>query len=194
MSASAANWDRRLRTRGLRQFRRSQRGAAAAEFALIIAVMAPALVNLVDLGFYAFRKVQVELAAEAGVQAIRAACGPEQVPITQNCATGLMAKITTAVQSTSLGTSATVPGNSPVEGYYCVDSSRRLQLVGSTGTLSSPLTPPSSTNCSAPGSGSSPADYVQVTVSYTYTPLFPAASVVSLLPSPITRTAWYRVR
>jgi Flp pilus assembly protein TadG len=193
ISASKHHW---LARRGPGRFRRSDRGAAAAEFALVLAVLVPALANAVDVGLYGFRRVQVELAAEAGVQAIRVACTPAQTPVTRNCATGLMAKITTAVQSTSLGTSATVAGGSPVEGYYCVSSSTGLVLLGSTGTLSAPPPAAPGSDCSSvvSGNNASPGDYVQVTVNYTYTPLFPAASIVSLLPSPIARTAWYRVR
>jgi len=38
-----------------------------------------------------------------------------------------------------------------------------------------------------------PGDYVLITVSYTYTPVFAAVSIASVLASPITRTAWMRL-
>ena len=137
-------------------------------------------------------RFQVDLAAEAGAQSIRALCSAQQTPVTKNCA-GLLAKITAAVQSTSLATNVTVQSGYPLEGYYCVSSSGGLQLVGSTGTIGAPPQPPSQFDCSTYGrANSSPADYVQVGVSYAYTPLFTGVSVASLLPSPITRTAWYR--
>lgn len=181
-------------SRALRRFIRAERGAAAVEMALLAAVLSVPLINVVDLAFYTFRKVQVEMAAEAGVQAIRRACGsPNQTPVTQNCAAGLSSLVTTAVQGTSLGAKVTVTGGTPLEGYYCTDSSRNLQLVGTTGTIGSPPTKPPTFNCSAYGaSAATPGDYVQVSVSYTYTPLFQRASIVSLLPTPIVRTAWYR--
>jgi len=180
----------------LRFFRRSETGAAAAEFALIIAAITPPLPSIVDLGIYAYRRTQVEMAAEAAVQSIRGACTPEQSPVTRNCATGLLSRITTAAQSTSLGTNVTVASGSPVEGYYCLDASGQLQLVGTAGTISAPLANvPSSLDCNAYGrANSAPGDYVQVTVNYTNSPLFPGASVVSLLPATVTRTGWYRVK
>jgi len=162
--------------------------------ALLAAVLIVPLINVVDLALYTARKVQVEMAAQAGVQAIHSACAsPNNTPVTRNCATGLLSRVTAAVQSTSLGTKVTVTGGTPLEGYYCTDSNRNLQLVGTTGTIGSPPPKPATSNCSAYGaSAASPADYVQVSVSYTYTPLFQRASIVSLLPTPIVRTAWYR--
>ena len=38
-----------------------------------------------------------------------------------------------------------------------------------------------------------PGDYVQVTASYPYEPIFSQASVASLLTTPITKTAWMRL-
>jgi Flp pilus assembly protein TadG len=182
---------RAVRRRGLRRFLRSEAGAAAAEFALILTVMVVPVLNVIDLGFYAFRKMQVELAAEAGVQAIRGACTPAQAPVTKNCATGLLTKITTAVQGTSLGTAVSVATGSPLEGYYCVNASQALVPASnsSTGTIGSP---PNLNGATCPSG--SPADYVQVSVNYAHTPIFAAVTVAGLLPSPIARTAWYRVR
>lgn len=177
-------------------FLRAQGGAAAAEFALVVAVMTVPLANIVDLAIYALRKVQVEMAAQAGVQAIPGLCTPEQTPVTQYCTTGLLSQITTAVQSTSLGADVTVEAGSPVEGYYCADpSTGDLQLVGSAGTIGSPPTRPSDFSCAVVGSPStSPGDYVQVTATYSFTPLFQNLSVAAMLPSPMARTAWRRVR
>jgi Flp pilus assembly protein TadG len=178
--------------RRLRRFLRSRRAAAAAEFALILPLMIVPFLNVVDLGLYAFRRMQVDLAAEAGVQAVRASCGPMVYPVTQYCSTGLVTKITTAAQSTTLGDDVTLQSGTPIEGYYCVSSGQLTLASGSsTGTVGSPPTKPS--NFAGACSGASPGDYVQVAVTYTFTPLFPSMTVASLLPSPITRTAWYRV-
>lgn len=173
-------------------FRRSEKGAAAAEMALLFTLLIPPLLNVVDIAVYAFRRMQVELAAEAGVQAVRARCSPLQAPVTQLCTTGLVTAITSAVQSTSLGSSVGLQAGAPKEGYFCVNSSGSLQLVGSLGQIGSPPVQ-TTTDCSSYGSAASPADYVQVSVTYAYTHLFPAVSVAGLLPSPVTRTAWYRV-
>lgn len=178
--------------RSLRGFLFGSRGAAAAEFALIVSILVVPLLNVIDLAVYSFRKVQVELAAEAGAQAVRSYCTPLQSPVTANCP-GVLGQITTAVQSTSLGASVSLQTPSPVEGYYCVDGNNNLQLVGTLGQIGSPPVKPSTFNCSAYGSSAAPGDYVQVAVTYAYTPVFSSVSVATLLPTPVVRTAWYRV-
>jgi hypothetical protein len=45
----------------------------------------------------------------------------------------------------------------------------------------------SPSKCSDKG-GTTPGDYLAVTVSYTFKPLFSGVSVAGLLPSPITKT------
>lgn len=185
---------RSTRDRGaprLRNFLRADHGGAAAELTLLLPVMILPLLNVVDLATYSFQKMQLEHAAEAGAQAIRGACGPQQTPVTKNCATGLAATVAAGAHSTSLGSNVAV--TSIIEGYYCVNSSQQLQLLGSTGSIGSPPAAPSTFSCDAHGSASAPGDYVQVSVSYTYTPIFPGASIAALLDTPITRTAWYRV-
>lgn len=173
-------------------FLRSTQGAAAAELALVVSILVIPLLNVVDVAVYSFRKIQVELAAEAGAQAVRGYCSPLQVPVTANCA-GVLDQITTAVQSTSLGTQVALQSPTPVEGYYCVDSNNTLQLVGSLGQIGSPPVKPSTFNCTTYGSNAAPGDYVQVAVTYAYTPVFPSVTVAGLLPSSVVRTAWYRV-
>jgi hypothetical protein len=122
-----------------------------------------------------------------GAQAARATCGYNQQPATSNCPT-LNSVVQTGVQSSTLGTNVS---STIQEHYYC--------MVG--GTLKQVWTPPVSSanpipaDCSASGgsAGDRPGDYVQITASYTYTPVFPAVSVVSLLPTPINRVAWMRL-
>jgi hypothetical protein len=109
------------------------------------------------------------------------------LPATQNCA-GLNAAITTAIQSTSLGTAVTLAAGYPQEGYYCVNTtSGALQAVGS---LASPPA-----NCSAAGNSSvAPGDYVQVGVTYGYSSVFSSLSVMAALNiSSITMTSWMRM-
>jgi hypothetical protein len=97
------------------------------------------------------------------------------------------AAVTAAVQSTRLGTGVTVT-LPPAEDYYCVNTTTSaLVTVGSF-----PTTKPA--DCGAVGSASDkPGDYIRVTASFVFTPLFPAVSVAALLTTPIVRTAWMRL-
>ena len=102
-----------------------------------------------------------------------------------NCP-AMPAAVTLAAQSTSLGTAVTV--TSTIEDYYCVNTT--TNVLDRVGTF--PGTKPA--NCSSVGSGSdTPGDYVRITVSFTYTPVFPLVSIASTLVTPITRTAWMRL-
>lgn len=169
-------------------------GAAAAEFVLWLAVLIIPLLSVVDLGVFAFQKMQLEIASQASVQTAWRLCDTQaKLPATENC-TGLTSAIAVAAQSTSLGAAVTVASGSPVEGYYCTNTSNVLQAVTSTWTVGA--TPPAKpANCSAavPSSKATPGDYIQVTVNYTYAPVFTGVSIASLLPSTITRTAWMRL-
>ena len=170
-------------------FLRDQSGAAAAELVLWIALLIVPVLSVLDLGLYGFQRMQVEYAAQAGIQAARLACGDSAAPFTKNCA-GLSSAVTTAAQSTLLGSSVSLSG-APVEGYYCVDSSGALAAVGSVG---SPPTKPSPFTCDSvtTGSSSSPGTYLQVTVTYDYSPVF-TTPIASLFGTKIERTAWLRV-
>ena len=94
--------------------------------------------------------------------------------------------MTTAVQSTSLGTKVTLQSGSPAEGYYCVNSSNALVYVSS--VSSKPA------NCSSVGMASlQPGDYIKVQTTFTYTPLFKGITVGGLLPTTITSTTYMRL-
>ncbi|CAN7448519.1 pilus assembly protein [Phenylobacterium sp. LjRoot164] len=176
-------------------FWRDDAGAAAAEFVLWLSLLILPLINAVDLGVYVFKKMQVETAAQAGTHAVWRSCDRSaKLPAVTNC-TGLAATIQTAVQSTSLGSTVTVAAGSPAEGYYCVNSAGALTLVGTAGTLGSAPAKPNPFTCAGQFSGSTtaPGDYVRVTVTYPYEPIFAQASIASLLTTPITKTAWMRL-
>lgn len=160
------------------------RGAAAAEFALLLTLLAIPILNVVDLGIYGYQRMELDNAAQVGAQAAWAIVPHCTLPLTvgSNC-TSLASKINTAVQSTPLGTKVTVTS---VENYYCVNSAGNLVVVG---TLQS-----KPSNCSSVGAPSgTPGDYILVTASYTYTPVFTGVSVTSLLTSPITRASLMRL-
>jgi hypothetical protein len=91
------------------------------------------------------------------------------------------------VQSTSLGTHVTLQSGSPSEGYYCVNTSTgALQYMNDVNHKPA--------DCSAAGSaGVPPADYITISTTFTYAPLFPGITVASTFATPITRTALMRL-
>jgi hypothetical protein len=170
----------------LRRFGADARGVAAIEFAIIGLMLVIGLLNAVDVGYYAYQRMEVENAAEGGAQAAWKTCNnltTTMLPATVNCP-GLNAAITTAIQSTSLTPPPSLASGYPAENYYCVNASNALILQG---PVSSPPT-----NCST---GVAPGDYLQVGVTYPYKPLFPGLiSVMSVLGvTSITKTSWMRM-
>ena len=163
---------------------RSHDGVAAIEFAMIGGFASISMLNAADVAIYARDRLEVENATEIGAQAAWKTCDSKHVPATVNCP-GLNSAVTTAVQSTSLGTAVTLQSGSPSEGYYCVDSSGVLTRVSD--VSSKPV------DCTSAGTPSnSPGDYIKVQTTFTYAPLFPA-SVASAFAATITKTAWMRL-
>lgn len=160
----------------------SQSGAAAAEFAMVLLFLTVPILNVIDVGAYVYNRMELDNAAQSAVQTAWAECAPSgQVPATvNNYCPGVTAAMTTAAQTTSMGSSVSV---SSVSEDYCCPGSSGLTCQGSVATT----TP---TNCS---SGLAPGDYIFATVSYSYSPLYSGVSVASLLTTPITRTAWMRL-
>jgi Flp pilus assembly protein TadG len=175
----------------LRLFGADARGVSGIEFALIGTVLVIGLLNAVDVGYYAYRRMEVENAAEAGAQAAWKNCNnlnTTMLPATQNCP-GLNSAITTAIQSTTLGTAVSLVSGYPAEDYRCANTSNVLQYVG-------PVSSPPPANCSAAGYPSAtPGDYLQVGVTYPYQSLFPGLiSVMSASGvTSITKTSWMRM-
>jgi Flp pilus assembly protein TadG len=157
-------------------FRRHEGGAAAAEFAIWLLFLVPVLLNIIDIGVYIFRKMQVQSAAQMGAQAALAKCG---APTT--CS--VSGDVTTAVQSTSLGAAVTV--SSFTISQYCPDS------TGNDATNS--LVAQTTTCSTTTSTGTSPGYYAKVVVSYTISPIFGNVTAAALLPSPITQTSWSRI-
>jgi Flp pilus assembly protein TadG len=172
--------------RKLHALRGDARGSAAIEFAGTAALLSVGLLNAVDVGYYMYQRMQVENAAQVGAQAAWKTCPQSMLPATQNCS-GLNTAITAAIHSTSLGTAVALASGYPAEGYYCVNGSNALQSVGSLGNRP--------TDCSATGNaGTTPGDYVQIRVSFSYTPLFPGITVMSATGiSSVTMTSWMRL-
>lgn len=176
-------------------FWRDTRGAAAAEFVLWLGLLTLPLLNAVDLGIYVFQKMQVEAAAQAATHAVWVRCDKaNELPAMTQCE-DVAVSIQAAAQSTSLGAGVTVAAGSPTEGYYCLDGAGALTIVGVAGRIGTAPTRPVPFNCATQiaGSKTAPGDYVQVTVSYPYEPVFDQVSMANLLTTPITKTAWIRL-
>lgn len=153
----------------------SESGAAAVEFAVWLLVLAYPMVNVVDLGLYAYQRMELQNSAQMAVQSAFNTCSQKfATPVFSKCnaANSNAGAGTTAVSngahSTSLGTSVSV-----------TDTSECLDNVIQSGAQ---------TTCPT-----SSGDYVGVTASYSFTPLFRLASITSLLPATIAQTHWIRM-
>jgi Flp pilus assembly protein TadG len=165
-----------------------QRGVSAIEFAIFAGILAFGLLNVADISIYIYKRMQLENATEMAVQAAWKACDPFQglVPATTNCP-NLTTVITGAAQSTTLGTQVSIQSGSPSEGYYCLNTSGVLQFVAA-------VTSTKPADCSATGVASmTPADYIQITTTFTYAPLFPGVTVAGAFTTPITKTGMMRL-
>jgi Flp pilus assembly protein TadG len=181
-----------------RNFVRDIRGAAAAEFALMAPVLIAPVIGMIDLGVFAVQRMQVDAASRAGAGAAWHVCDDATLPATQgNCTGGggdLGAAVTAAIQSTTLGDGVTLAAE-PVVGYYCPQSTGELTSVSSTWSISSssPATKPADCSGVVSGSTTAPAQYIQVTVNFTHTPVFGIFTEAGILPATITRTSWWRI-
>ena len=179
---------------------RSSRGAAAAEFAILVPVLTLPMLSVVDLGYYAYQTMQVGNAALIGAEEARSICNsPTKLPATGTTCPGFQSYETTAIHSTSLGSNVSLVSGYPLEAYYCTLTSGAMQLVGTSGTFGSPPTQPTPNTCDtvtnhSVANGIAPSDYIQVQVTYTYTSVFPNMTVVALLPTTITKISWSRLQ
>ncbi len=179
---------------------RSSRGAAAAEFAILVPFLTLPMLSVVDLGYYAYQTMQVGNAALIGAEEARSICNAgTKLPATGTTCPGFQAYETTAIHSTSLGSHVAPVSGYPIEAYYCTLTTGAMQQVGTPGTFGSPPAQPSPDTCDAVtnhsvANGVAPSDYIQVQVTYTYTSVFPGMSVAALLPSTIIKTSWSRLQ
>lgn len=152
--------------------------------ALLLSYM---LINAVDVGMYVYTSMQVQNAAQVEGESIFTNCVQKNeipVTVTGKC-TGYAAYVTTAGHSTSLGSGVTAGSDGAgavSEAWYC-ESAGVLTQTSTTMT-----TPPACTGKAGP------YDYVKTSASYRYTSVFPGATVVSLLTSPISSTAMIRIQ
>jgi hypothetical protein len=142
--------------------------------------------NAADVGRYAYETSEVNAAAQAGAEAALVTCDLDHTPATLNCP-GLNSAVSTAIQTTPLGSQVTLNG-ALAEGYYCLDATGALKSVAAADAKPS--------DCSAlgnPAPGATPALYLQVRVTYPFQPLFPGLTVARSFAASIDRTAWMRM-
>lgn len=157
-----------------RKFVEESSGAAAVEFALWLTVLAYPLINVFDLGVYIYKRMELDNAAQMSAQAIFNGCGQiagSSVTLSSTCSNFATYRDAGA-HSTSLGSYVSATTS---EGVYCTTGS------GSSATLTT-------TGCPATGNG----HYLIVTATYTYTPLFRAATITSVLNTNMSRSYWMR--
>ena len=176
-------------------FIRERRGTAAVEFVLWFPVIALPLVGVIDLGIYAVQRMQVEAASQAGAATAWRVCDEvTEHPVTNTSCAGVGTSIAAAVQGTGLGAGATL-ASTPVAGWYCATDAGVLSLLGSSWAIDSgsPTAKPADCSGAVGGSTTDPGEYIQVTVNFTYTPLFGVLRTAGILPATITHTAWRRL-
>jgi Flp pilus assembly protein TadG len=151
----------------------NEAGNALIEFAFVAPILVTLLLNLFDFSALIWARMETDYSAQMGAQAAFKSCAGGTMPAMTNCA-GITTTVTTAAQSTSLGSNVSLASGYPTENYYCTTGSNTLQSVG---TYSSP---PSPFDCSTTGNpGVTPGDYIVVQVTYSYTPTFSGLSLAS---------------
>jgi Flp pilus assembly protein TadG len=168
-----------------------ERGVAGIEFALVAGLLCFLLLNGIDVARYAWIRMQVDNAAQIGVQAVWKACGPDKVPITPKCLNNTgnagkaaVAAIDAAVASTSLKEAVTRVG-APSEGLYCADAAKGLVAVVDTDATCLKETGASTV---------APGYYVRIDVTYTYAPLFADLTIASIFDVAISNFAYVRLQ
>ncbi|WP_162938758.1 TadE family protein [Brevundimonas naejangsanensis] len=189
--------------RGRGGLRHGRDGAAGVEFALWLSVLTIPILNVIDIGLYVHRRMQVEEAAQVAAQMIWETCDTRaKLPATDATRCPLLTaptnRILAAAQSTSLGAAVQLRNpdepDAPIqrvgvtEGYFCITPSGDRQQVAA---------PPAArpADCTSVGGAATtvPGDYVTVTVSYPYAPLFNGVSLGGMLTTPIVRTSTMRL-
>ncbi|HEY2481462.1 MAG TPA: TadE/TadG family type IV pilus assembly protein [Caulobacteraceae bacterium] len=206
---------RHKRGRGPGDFARGQSGAAAVELVLVLGLLTIPLLNVVDLAFYAFTWMQTQNAAQMAGQAAFSDCNNQNdLPAATRCFGTQSANnltlydvVNQGIDESALGNTVTLTNAQVVDGYFCSTAGNVLTQVGTLGFAyndtglagaspsNSDVMPIPTNTCGAGYQDGSavPGEYVKVTVTHTYTSIFPYVSVVALLPSVMTATAYARL-
>ncbi len=169
----------------LRRFARNERGVAAVEMAMIGGLLTGALMNVAEVGRYAYLATEVSAASQAAAQAAIITCSTDKTPVTTNCP-AVAAAITTALRGTSLGDHVSLVTGGMTEGWYC------LRGDGTQVWISAAADKPA--NCLAAGEPNVlPTLYLSLQATYDYEPMFPGLTIVQSFPAQIRRTSWMRM-
>lgn len=169
-----------------RRFASDERGVAAIETALIGTLLIGAMLNVVEVGRYAYIATQVTSASQAGAYAVIAGCSAKETPVTTACPEAADA-IAAAIAGTSLGDKVTLDGDVQ-EGWQCVNAEGLLEQIAGADD-------PKPVNCADAGApANSPGLYVRVRVAYAFDPIFPGLTITEGFDDHIVRSAWMRVR
>lgn len=169
----------------LARFAAAADGAAAVEMALVGSILAGALLNVAELGRYAYTTTQVVNASQAGVQMALSRCAADKTPVTLKCP-GVEDLVESAVRSTSLGGQVSVKGEL-AEAWYCVVGDGELEEIA-------PAEEGKPRDCEDVGEKDrTPGLYLSVEVAHPYAPLFPGLTIVERFPETIVRSARMRV-
>ncbi len=162
------------------------RGAATVEFALIFGILIVVMLNGIEIARWYNSKMELDNATEMAVQAVTTTCDSTHLPASTACPT-FKTVISTALASTSLGALVVQTSGSPADSYYCLNAAGQLVF------LSSVATP--QTTCTAAGNANLvPSEYVNIQATYSYTPIFSAVTIGSLLPSSLKSFAMIRLK
>jgi hypothetical protein len=171
----------------IRQFAREQAGTAAIELAGAGLFLAFGVMNVADIARYAYETSDVSHAAQTGAEAALVTCNLDHVPATLNCP-ALQSAVTSAIQSTGLGSSVEL--NGPIsEAYYCRTTAGALGRAGPASNK-----PVDCSSVANPAAGATPTLYLSVSVTYAFQPLFPGATLAQTFAPNIVRTAWMRMQ
>jgi Flp pilus assembly protein TadG len=169
----------------LGRFGGDARGMAAVEMALVSGVLGAALLNVAEVGRYAYLSSQVSAASQAGAHAAIVRCSATETPVTINCPV-VASAINTSIQGSSLGNHVTLYG-AISERWYCLTAQGALQDMAAANARPN--------NCLAAGDASQqPALYLRVQTQYTYEPIFPGLTIVETFADTIIKTSWMRLR
>jgi|SRR5579863_4242340 len=164
----------------------NSRGAATVEFALIFGILVVVMLNGTEIARWYNSKMELDNATEMAVQAVTTTCDSTHLPATTACPT-YNTVISTALASTTLGSLVVQTGGSPADSYYCLNASGQLVFLSSIATAQ--------TTCTAAGNANLvPSEYVTIQASYSYTPIFSAVTIGSLLPSSLKSFAMVRLK
>ena len=174
---------------------RRERGGAAVEFAIWTMLLVPIIVNVMDIGIYGFQRVQLSNAGQSGAQAAWTIWYANKCTYPTktigNCGGNntISTAVTNAIKQSSvmgLASPAQFAQGTPTDapGYYCP------------ATTTNVLTSVGSATCPAGSAnqGAAAGYYDVIRVTFTYQPLFAAASVVSLLGATMTQDTYIRLQ